>query len=141
MPVTAGRDREDAALRRNLQPQMSRLLAAVGGRHLQSVGHEVVICNSRQPETLAETVAALGKGARAATLEETARLEIVFLCVWWDTVPSVMQRVATWDGRILVDTTNQLTRTPEGYRPAKTDPLTGSGKSSLALVYCGGMPA
>ena len=95
-------------------------------RHLLGVGHEVVICNSRQPETLAETVAALGKGARAATLEETARQEVVFLCVWWDTVPSVMQRVATWNGRILVDTTNQLTRTSDGYRPANTDPLTGS---------------
>ena len=36
-------------------------------------GHDVVLSNSRGPETLADLVAELGPHARAATAEEAAR--------------------------------------------------------------------
>ena len=40
--------------------------------HLVTAGHEVALSNSRGPESLSETVAALGPRARAATVEEAA---------------------------------------------------------------------
>lgn len=45
-------------------------------------GHQVVIANSRGPESLADLVAQLGDGARAATAEEAARAgEVVLVAV------------------------------------------------------------
>ena len=39
---------------------------------LVTAGHQVVIANSRGPETLAEVEQALGQAARAGTIEEAA---------------------------------------------------------------------
>ena len=39
---------------------------------LLKAGHEVVIANSRGPESLSELVAKLGRGASAASVEEAA---------------------------------------------------------------------
>ena len=47
----------------------------IGGtlaRHFVRVGHEVVLSNSRGPESLAELIAELGERAQAATAAETA---------------------------------------------------------------------
>ncbi len=44
--------------------------------------HEIAIANSRGPETLSETVAEIGGGATAATVEEAANFgEIVFVSI------------------------------------------------------------
>ena len=43
------------------------------GRHLISAGHQVVISNSRGPESLEGVVGELGPSARAATKEEAVR--------------------------------------------------------------------
>lgn len=95
-------------------------------RHFLNIGDEVVICNSREPETLRNTVAALGEGASAGTLQEVASQEIVVLAVWWDTIPKVMEQIAGWDGRILIDATNQLTVTEQRPMPVRLENMTGS---------------
>ena len=95
-------------------------------RHFLNIGDEVVICNSRGPETLKETVAALGEGASAGTLQEVAAQEIVVLAVWWDTIPKVMEQIENWNGRILIDATNMLTVTEQGPRPVRLENMTGS---------------
>ena len=95
-------------------------------KHVLDTGNEAVICNSRGPETLAETIAALGGGASAGTLQEAAAQDIVILAVWWDTIPKVMERVSDWKGRILIDATNMLTMTERGPMPVKLENMTGS---------------
>lgn len=95
-------------------------------RHFLNIGNEVVLCNSKGPETLADTVASFGKGASAGTLKEVAAQEIVVLAVWWDVIPSVMAQVEDFNGHILIDATNQLTVTAQGPRPAVVSNLTGS---------------
>ena len=68
-------------------------------------GHDVVISNSRGPETLADLVSEIGDHARAATAAEAAEageivvVSIPFLAV--DTVP-----VAPLAGKVVIDTNN-----------------------------------
>lgn len=95
-------------------------------RHVLSTGNEVVICNSRGPETLKDTVEKLGVGAAAGTLQEAAAQEIVILAVWWDTIPKVLAQIDNWNGRILIDATNMLTVTEQGPRPVRLETMTGS---------------
>jgi predicted dinucleotide-binding enzyme len=80
----------------------------IGGtlaRLLAEHGHEVVLSNSRGPETLTDLVSEIGDSARAATAAEAAEagdivvVSIPFLAV--DTVP-----VAPLDGKVVIDTNN-----------------------------------
>lgn len=95
-------------------------------KHVLSTGNEVVICNSRGPETLRDAIAALGSGASAGTLQEVVAQDIVILAVWWDAVPKVMAQLSDWNGRILIDATNMLTVTEQGPRPVRLENMTGS---------------
>jgi predicted dinucleotide-binding enzyme len=70
-------------------------------------GREVVLANSRGPESLTSEVAALGDGARAGTVEEAARAGLVVLAVPWPRVPEAVREL-DWSGRIVIDTTNDF---------------------------------
>jgi 8-hydroxy-5-deazaflavin:NADPH oxidoreductase len=74
-------------------------------RGLVERGHEVVIANSRGPETLGDLVESLGENAAAATAEEAAAQgEVVIV-----TVPLKAYRdipVAPLAGKIVLDTNN-----------------------------------
>jgi 8-hydroxy-5-deazaflavin:NADPH oxidoreductase len=70
-------------------------------------GREVVLANSRGPETLASVVAALGEGASAGTVEEAARAGIVAVAVPWPRVREAVDGLSL-DGRIVIDTTNDF---------------------------------
>lgn len=89
-------------------------------------GHEVILCNSRGPETLGGIIHTLGEGASAGTLQEVAKQDVVILAVWWDNAPKVLKQIDDFDGRILIDATNQLTVTEQGPRPATLNNITGS---------------
>ncbi|MEU1550665.1 NAD(P)-binding domain-containing protein [Nocardia sp. NPDC005745] len=75
-------------------------------------GHEVVLSNSRGAETLTETVAELGTGARAGTRDAATAAELVVLAVPGDRTAEALDGVGDWDGRVLVDATNLYTTTP-----------------------------
>ena len=75
------------------------------GRHLINAGHTIVISNSRGPETLADFVADLGRGAIAGTKQQAAECDAVILAVHWPIVPEALKGI-DWRGRILIDATN-----------------------------------
>jgi predicted dinucleotide-binding enzyme len=75
------------------------------GRHLINVGHEIVVSNSRGPETLAGLVADLGLGATAGTKKQAAEGDVVILATNWVNVPGALKDI-DWHGRILIDATN-----------------------------------
>lgn len=76
------------------------------GRLLARAGHEVALSNSRGPESLAETVAAIGNGARAMSVDDAAAWgEIVVLAVPWRT-PEALPKPALVEGKIVVDAMN-----------------------------------
>jgi 8-hydroxy-5-deazaflavin:NADPH oxidoreductase len=70
-------------------------------------GREVVLANSRGPESLASEIATLGPGAIAGTVEEASEPGIVVLAVPWPRVPEAV-RGLDWSGRIVIDTTNDF---------------------------------
>ena len=74
-------------------------------RLARRAGREVVIANSRGPESLAPVVAALGEGASAGTVGEAAASTIVVLGVPWASVPAAVSGLS-WNGQILIDATN-----------------------------------
>ena len=77
--------------------QLARLAVATG--------HEVVISNSRGPETLADLVAELGPHARAATTTEVAEAaEIIVVTIPLRAIGTVP--VGPLAGKIVIDTNN-----------------------------------
>ena len=74
-------------------------------RVAQRAGHEVVIANSRGPQSLAAVVEALGTGVSAGTAGEAAASAMVVIAVPWASVPEAVASLA-WDGKIVVDQTN-----------------------------------
>jgi predicted dinucleotide-binding enzyme len=76
-------------------------LARLGVQH----GYQVVLSNSRGPETLADLVAEIGEGATAGTAEEAAAAgDVVVVTIPLKAIGSVP--VAPLDGKIVIDTNN-----------------------------------
>jgi 8-hydroxy-5-deazaflavin:NADPH oxidoreductase len=74
-------------------------------RTARRAGREVVIANSRGPESLASVVSNLGEGVSAGTVDEAASAAIVVIAVPWDRVPAAVQGL-DWNGQIVIDATN-----------------------------------
>jgi predicted dinucleotide-binding enzyme len=72
-----------------------------------AAGYQVTLSNSRGPESLAELVGRLGSNASAGTVAEAARADLVILAVGWDQVPTAVKGLPDWNGRIVIDATNQ----------------------------------
>jgi predicted dinucleotide-binding enzyme len=70
-------------------------------------GHEVVLSNSRGPDSLSELVRSIGSNAKAGTVQEAAKQDIVILSVRWEQAKQALAEVSDWSGRILVDATNR----------------------------------
>jgi predicted dinucleotide-binding enzyme len=77
-------------------------------RALSRKGIEIVIANSRGPETLASLVDELGPTARAGTREEAAAQAIVLVAVNWSKLPTALAGLPNFDGRIVIDANNSI---------------------------------
>ncbi|PPF56959.1 NADP oxidoreductase [Clavibacter michiganensis] len=81
------------------------LIGSQLARLFTSTGHDVVIANSRGPETLADLIAELGDHARAATVQEVAEAgEIVVVTIPLKSIDTVP--VAPLAGKVVIDTDN-----------------------------------
>jgi predicted dinucleotide-binding enzyme len=101
----------------NIGTQIARLAVAAG--------IDVVLSNSRGPETLAETVAELGERARAATPEEAARAGDWVVV----SIPLAAYRslpAAALAGKVVLDTINYYP-----FRDGRIEVL-GSGKTTTS---------
>lgn len=98
-------------------------------------GHEVVLSARRGPHALLEIVAGLGPRASADTVQEVAQLELVMLAVPWLQVPSALEGLPNWAGRILVDTTNPFTQLEPELVLAD---LGGTGASEIVAAHAPG---
>jgi predicted dinucleotide-binding enzyme len=78
-------------------------------------GRQVVIANSRGPESLTAVVEALGDGVSAATVKDAAAAEIVVVAVMWPDVPQAVEGL-DWEGRIVIDPTNDFDPSDLGGR-------------------------
>ena len=82
-------------------------LAQVIAGHAVAAGHHVIFSNSRGPESLEPLASRFGANASAGTVAEAARADIVILAVGWEHVPAAVKDVPDWNGRIVIDATNQ----------------------------------
>ena len=70
-------------------------------------GRQVVISNSRGPESLTSVVEALGGGVSAGTVKDASAADVVVLAVPWARVSQAVEGL-DWDGRIVIDPTNDF---------------------------------
>jgi predicted dinucleotide-binding enzyme len=83
-----------------------RIGQAMGQTALRA-GRQVVIANSRGPQSLTSVVKALGDGVTAGTVKDASAAGIVVLAVPWPQVPDAVQGLE-WEGRIVIDPTNDF---------------------------------
>lgn len=84
--------------------QIGTAIATALARH----GIPATLANSRGPESLAKTVAALGPRITAGSREEAASKDIVFVAVNWSKLPAALAALPEFGGRIVVDTNNPI---------------------------------
>jgi 8-hydroxy-5-deazaflavin:NADPH oxidoreductase len=87
-------------------------------------GYDVIVSNSRGPESLAGLVRQLGRRARAGTRQEAAHADIVVVAVQWQQLREALSDLPAWNGRILVDATNPVVQ--PGFRLADLGGRTSS---------------
>jgi 8-hydroxy-5-deazaflavin:NADPH oxidoreductase len=105
--------------------RMGRTLA----RLLIDAGHQVRLANSRGPESLKTLVAELGPGSGAGTREEiVAFADVVVLATPWEQTPAAVQGLGPWNGKIVVDTTNNR------FGPGPNDLYDLGGRTSSEVV-------
>ena len=98
-----------------MQPADNQSVGIIGaGRIGQAMAHiahragrQVVIANSRGPQSLTSAVKALGGGVSAGAVKDAAAADIVVLAVPWAQVQQAV-RGLEWDGQILIDPTNDF---------------------------------
>ncbi len=76
---------------------------------------QVVIANSRGPQSLTSVVEALSDGVTAGTVKDAAAADIVVLAVPWSQVSQAVEGL-DWDGRIVIDPTNDFDPSDLGGR-------------------------
>src|ERR1700720_1043271 len=84
-------------------------------RITRRAGRQVVIANSRGPESLTSVVEALGDGVSAGTVKDAAARGIVVVAVMGPQVPQAVDGLE-WDGRIVIDPTNDFNPSDLGGR-------------------------
>jgi len=82
-------------------------VAQTYAKHFVRHGHEVILSNSKGPDSLAELVRSIGPNAKAGAVKEAAKQDIVILAVRWEQAEQALAEVSDWNGHILVDATNR----------------------------------
>ena len=75
---------------------------------LSRAGIAATIANSRGPDSLKETVAALSPTIKAGTREQAASADIVLIAVNWSKLPAAVAGLPAWAGRIVIDANNPI---------------------------------
>lgn len=87
-------------------------------------GFDVIVSNSRGPDSLHEVVEQLGRWAKAGTREEAAQADMVVVAVQWQHLGAALADLPAWNGRILIDATNPVMQ--PGFRIADLGGRTSS---------------
>lgn len=83
-------------------------IGAAIARSVARAGLQAKIANRRGPESLRALVDELGPSIMAATVAEAAKADIVFVAVNWSKIPTALEGLADWAGRIVIDANNPI---------------------------------
>jgi predicted dinucleotide-binding enzyme len=103
------------------------IVAQTISKHVLPFGHQVLLSNTRGPDSLASLVRELGPGATAGSPQEAAAQDMVVLAVNWSSVQTALFSIPDWKGRILVDATNRVA----SYRPLALGDISGRTSSEI----------
>lgn len=83
---------------------------------LVAAGHEVILTNSRGPESLKDLVDTLGAAVSATSVAQMAETaDIVILATPWGKTKDAVAQAGSWRGRVVIDPTNNRTKPgPDG---------------------------
>ena len=81
-------------------------VAQTFARFASAAGHDVIISNSRGPETLNDVAQKLGGSVRTGSVPQAVVAPVVLLAVPWPGVEAALSRLPAWNERILIDATN-----------------------------------
>ncbi len=76
---------------------------------LAAAGHNIVLANSRGPESLRDVITRLGKGITAGHAAEAMNKPVVVLAMPWTKLSNVLAPDIDWHHRVLIDATNIFT--------------------------------
>ena len=96
-------------------------------KHVLAFEHQILLSNSRGPDTLSALVEELGPGASAGTPQQAAEQDLVVLAARWFNVQPALFAVADWSGRVLVDATNRFA----SYTPLALGDISGRTSSEI----------
>lgn len=110
-------------------------MAQMMAPHLIKAGHQVILTNSRGPESLQELVDSLGSSVSAAEVNDMVEAaDIVWLATPWGKTEAAVGQVKSWKGRVVVDPTNNRTKPgPDGLID-----IGGRGSSDVVSDYMPG---
>ena len=87
-------------------------------------GHDIVLSNSRGPDSLTDAVRRIGGKTRAGTRAEAAQADVLVLSVPWQHLDGATAGLSSLEGRIVLDTMNPVVM--PGFRIAELGGLTSS---------------
>ena len=85
-------------------PGKGPILRDLAGR--PTLRRNVIIGNSRSPDSLGVVIAELGAGAEAGTTAQAAQAPLVVLATPWTAAENALAALPSWSGKTLVDVTN-----------------------------------
>jgi 8-hydroxy-5-deazaflavin:NADPH oxidoreductase len=89
----------------------------IGGncaRQAAKGGHQVMLSFARDPSKLAQLAAELGNGTSSGSVADAVAYgEVVILSVPWGAIPEALSQAGGFDGKVVVDTTNQFGSGPK----------------------------
>jgi predicted dinucleotide-binding enzyme len=75
---------------------------------LVRAGYQVILTNSRGPETLQGLVEELGVNARAGSIAEVSAADVIVLSVRWSQIGQALPQLPPLTGKIVIDITNPI---------------------------------
>ena len=77
--------------------------------HLSKTNYQVLLANSRGPESLEELVNSIGGSLKAGELKDTIQQsDVIFIAVPWTSLSDLAKEFANYKGKIIVDATNNI---------------------------------
>ncbi|MES2109873.1 MAG: NADPH-dependent F420 reductase [Bacteroidota bacterium] len=92
-------------------------IAQTVAKHLIKAGYGVTLSNSKDPDSLKDTVASLGAGVTAGTPEDAAKADIVLLALPWSGL-STLSNLTDWKDKVVIDATNAFISYAPDFRVA-----------------------
>lgn len=76
--------------------------------HAARAGYEVIVSNSRGPESLKEFIRSAEGNISAVDTETATKADIVFLGIKWPLLEQIAGLKSSWEGTIIIDPTNPI---------------------------------